>query len=113
MCMYSVFQLCPTFCGPVDCSPLGSSIHGILWARILECGAIPTPEALPNPEIEPMLLTSSALAGVFFTTSASWEARNYNYPQRGKQPQRFCSKIKHFLSDNYSHFEKPLLAFYW
>ena len=53
MCMYSVFQLCPTFCGPVDCSPLGSSIHGILWARILECGAIPTPEALPNPGIQP------------------------------------------------------------
>ena len=29
-------QLCPTLCDPMDCSPLGSSVHGILQARILE-----------------------------------------------------------------------------
>ena len=27
--MCSVPQLCPTFCDPLDCSPLGSSVHGI------------------------------------------------------------------------------------
>ena len=64
----------------MDFSPLGSSIHGILQARIQECSAIPTPGDLPNPEIEPMLPMSPALAGVFFTTSATWEAHNYNYP---------------------------------
>ena len=26
------------FCNPMDCSPTGSSVHGILQARILECG---------------------------------------------------------------------------
>ena len=31
-----VAPLCPTLCDPVDCSPLGSSIHGILQTRILE-----------------------------------------------------------------------------
>ena len=31
-----VSQLCPTLCNPMDCSPLGSSGHGILQARILE-----------------------------------------------------------------------------
>ena len=31
-----ITQLCPTLCDPVDCSPPGSSIHGILQARILE-----------------------------------------------------------------------------
>ena len=31
-----VAQSCPTLCDPVDCSPPGSSIHGILQARILE-----------------------------------------------------------------------------
>ena len=35
-----VAQLCPTLCDPMDCSPPGSSIHGILWARILEWVAI-------------------------------------------------------------------------
>ena len=35
-----VTQLYPTLCDPVDCSPPGSSIHGILQARILEWVAI-------------------------------------------------------------------------
>ena len=35
-----VTQLCPTLCDPVDCSPPGSSIYGILQARILEWVAI-------------------------------------------------------------------------
>ena len=29
-------QSCPTLCNPMDCSPLGSSVHGILQARVLE-----------------------------------------------------------------------------
>ena len=36
-----VAQLCPSLCGPIDCSPSGSSVHGILQARILEWVAIP------------------------------------------------------------------------
>ena len=34
-------QLCPTLCDSMDCSPLGSSIHGIFQAKILEWVAIP------------------------------------------------------------------------
>ena len=32
-----VTQLCSTLCDPLDCSPPGSSIHGIFQARIQEC----------------------------------------------------------------------------
>ena len=35
----------------------------------------PTPGDLPDPGIEPMSLASPALAGVFFTTSATWQAQ--------------------------------------
>ena len=35
-----VTQLCPTLCDPTNCSPPGSSVHGILQARILEWIAI-------------------------------------------------------------------------
>ena len=35
-----VTQSCPTLCDPIDCSRLGSSVHGILQARILEWVAI-------------------------------------------------------------------------
>ena len=33
---YSVSQLCPTLCDPIDCSPPGSSVHAICQVRILE-----------------------------------------------------------------------------
>ena len=33
--------LCPTLCDPVDCSPPGSSVHGVLQAGILEWVAMP------------------------------------------------------------------------
>ena len=35
-------QLCLTLCDPVDCSLPGSSVHGILQARILEWVAMPS-----------------------------------------------------------------------
>ena len=53
---------------PVDCSPPGSSVHGILQARILEW------VAMPSPGIEPAFLMSPTLSGGFFTTSSTWEA---------------------------------------
>ena len=48
-----VIQSCLTFCNPVDCSPPGSSVHGILQARILEWVVIPFSRGLPNPGIGP------------------------------------------------------------
>ena len=48
-----VTQSCPTLCDPMDCSQPGSSVHGILQARILEWVAIPSPGDLPNPGIKP------------------------------------------------------------
>ena len=49
----SVAQLCPTLCDLVDCSPPGSSVHGILQARILDWVAFPSPGDLPDPGIKP------------------------------------------------------------
>ena len=40
MCTYSVVQSCATLCDPIDGSPPGSPVPGILQARTLECGAI-------------------------------------------------------------------------
>jgi len=36
-----VAQTCPTLCDSMNCSPPGSSVHGIIQSRILECVAIP------------------------------------------------------------------------
>ena len=66
-------QLCSTLCSPMDYSPPGNSVHGILQARKLKCVAMPSAGDLPNPGIKPVSLTSPALAGRFFTSSATWE----------------------------------------
>ena len=58
-----LLQSCPTLCDPMDCSPAGSSVHGILQVRILEWVAIFS-EDLSDPGIEPMSLRSPALAGI-------------------------------------------------
>ena len=34
--MSEIVQLCPTLCDPMDYSPLGSSVHGIFQATVLE-----------------------------------------------------------------------------
>ena len=48
MCVL-VTQSCLTLCDPMDCSLLGSSIHGILQARILEWEAIPCSRGSSQP----------------------------------------------------------------
>jgi len=37
-----LLQLCATLCDPMDCSPPGSPVHGILQARMLEWDAMPS-----------------------------------------------------------------------
>ena len=69
----SVSQLCLTLCSPKDCSPPGSSAHGILQARILGWVAISSSVDLPNPGIKPVPLTSRGLAGGFLTTRTTWD----------------------------------------
>ena len=41
-CGAQLLQSCPTLCNCMDCSPLGSSVHGILQASILEWVAMPS-----------------------------------------------------------------------
>ena len=48
-----VTQLCPSLCDHMDYRPPGSSVHGILQARILEWVATPSSRDLPNPGIKP------------------------------------------------------------
>ena len=50
LCMHAKsFQLCLTPYDPMDCSPPGSSVHGILQARILEWNAMPSSRGSSQP----------------------------------------------------------------
>ena len=44
-----VVQLCPTLCNPMDYSPPGSYLHGILQTRILERVSIPSSRGSSRP----------------------------------------------------------------
>ena len=56
-------QSCLILCHPTDCSPPGSSVHGILQARTLAWVAI----SLLHPEIKPMSRYVSCIVGMFLS----------------------------------------------
>ena len=66
-----VAQSCPTLCNPMDCSPAGSSVNGLLQARILEWIAIPVSRRTSQPRDRTQV---SRVAGGFFTLWATKEA---------------------------------------
>ena len=74
MCAKS-FQSCPTLCHLMDCSLPGSSIHGILQARILEWIILRSSRGSSWSRDRTRISYISCIAGGFFTTSATWEAQ--------------------------------------
>ena len=64
-------QSCPTLLDSMDCSPPGSSVHGILQARILEWVALPFSRGSSWPNDSTQV---SCTAGRFFTFLATREA---------------------------------------
>ena len=65
-----VAQSCLTLCNPMDCSLLGSSVHGIVQARILEWVVIPFSRGSSRPRDRTRV---SCIVGKFFTV---WATQN-------------------------------------
>ena len=72
-------QSCPALCDPMDCSPPGSLFVGFSRQEYWSGLPLPPPGDLPQPGIKPSSLMSPALAGGFFTTTATWEAPHVIY----------------------------------
>jgi len=70
----SVAQECPTLCSPMDCSPSGSSVHGILQARILEWVAMPSSRGYSPPSDRTHV---SCIGRRILYHWATWEACEY------------------------------------
>ena len=66
-----VIQSCLTLCDPMNYSPPGSSVHGILQVRILERVDIPFSRGSSQPRDGTQV---SRIAGIFFTIWATREA---------------------------------------
>ena len=72
-CMHAnLLQSCPTLCDPMNCSPPGSSVHGILQAKTLEWVAIPFSRGSSQCRDQTW---DSCIAGRFFTIWATREAQ--------------------------------------
>ena len=71
--VHLVAHSCSTLWDPMDCSPPGSSVHGILQARILEWGANPFSRGSSPPRDQTWV---SCIAGGFLTIWATREAQN-------------------------------------
>ena len=67
-----VAQSCPTLFDPMDYNAPGSSVHGILQARILECVAIPSSRGFSQPQDQTQ---DSCIADEFFTIWATRKIR--------------------------------------
>ena len=70
-----VTHSCLTLCDPMDCSPSGSSVHGDSPGKNTGVGCCALlQEAFPIQGSNPCLLHLPVLLGMFFNTSATWEA---------------------------------------
>ena len=78
-----VAHLCPTLCNPVDCSLPGSSVHGILQARILGWVAISFARGSSQPRDR---IWVSRIAGRLFNLWATREDSINTYTMLNKTP---------------------------
>ena len=58
-------QSCPTLCNPMDCSLPGSSVHGILQARIMELVVMPSSRGSSQPTFRTCVSYVSCIGGGF------------------------------------------------
>ena len=84
VCVCVRAQLCPILCNPMDSSLPGSSVRGILQARILEWVAISSPGDLPFPGSEPLSLQADSL---LLSHQGNPDGILWQWPQR-TEPRR-------------------------
>ena len=99
--IYVYAQSCLTLCNPMDCSPLGSSVHEILQARILEWVAILFSRDLLGPGIKlrsPTWQVDSLLSELQGAFGIMWLTTKHAKPTH-MPPKRKQSKIDFNLKD--------------
>ena len=86
VCVCSVAQSCPTLCDPIDCSPPGYSVHGILQVRTMEWVAISSSNAW-KWKVKVKSFSCVRLLATLWT--AAYQAP----PSMGLSRQEYCSGV--------------------
>ena len=113
------FQLCPTLCDPMVCSPPGSSVHVILQARILEWVAMPFSRGIfliqgSNQDLNLCLLGLLHWQRVLYhehhllVKLKCWQLLRLDQSQEDKEKQQIERKLKEKNSKNKSKYWENL-----
>ena len=79
VCVYAWVPSCSTLSDPMNYSPPGPSVHGILQSRILECVAISSSRGFSQPRDQTLLSCVSCIGKQILNHHATWEALDFTY----------------------------------
>ena len=91
--MHAQSLSCVWLCDSMNCSPPGSSVHGIFQAKYWSRLPFPPRGDLPNPGIKPTSPVSPELADVFFTTEPPGKPVKTPTPNSSKFDQQLKAKV--------------------
>ena len=103
-------QSCLTLCNPMDCSPLGSSVHGILQARILEWTAMPSPRGSSLPRDWTRLSSVQFSHSVVSDSLWPHEARQASLSITNSRSLPKLMSIESVMTSNHLFLCRPLLS---
>ena len=98
-----VTQSCPTLSDPMDCSLPGSSVHGILQARLLEWVAIAFSECLGYCASKEHYLFSK----IYTRGKAIWKFKRYKNEIQFSSVQYSCSVVSDYLRPHELQHDRP------
>ena len=78
VCVYLVTQSCLILCNLMECSLPGSSVMGILQARILEWIVIPSSRGSSQPRDQTQVSCIAVRFLTIWATREAWKSRNHN-----------------------------------
>ena len=102
-----VAQSCPTLSDPMDCSPPGSSAHGIFQARVLEWVPLPSPYCLLKLEVTVFLFSSH----YFVSACYPWAVLTILLVFKSRILKSFISNLSYLKSNSLSTSFKSLYVF--
>ena len=105
----ALLQSCPTLWDPMDYSPPGSSVHGILQARTLEWVAVPSSRRSSRPRNWTQV---SCIACRFFTTQSHQGSPSSKRLHQSSLSGVFCMHLEFssYMSKQFSCFPSPVLS---
>ena len=106
-----VAQSCPTLCDPMDCSPLGSSVHGDSPGKNTRVGChaflqgsdpcvarqilyhCPTWEAPPSPNWDQLLVKKQRRINMIFNSLVLAQKQNYGSVGKNREPRKKSTQL--------------------